>query len=200
MDEVPPRPQTEVSSSEGISMGLRRSSKYSFHRWTISLVEKKKQYSPEQYTMWEEHHFPLLSRLMVSQNCFNAIQKSLSSPNSFQIWIFASATARAAYDLSSWYPSAVSKMPQANQGRTGAVWSQVWTGGNENQLLQIRGHGPRAKKGGVPTPGQGWVAWGLVHELAGGWGDIYRSVHSPWMLDELSPKGGWPSLKPGGEA
>ncbi len=46
---------------------------------------------------------------------------------------------------------------------TGTVCSRVWRGGDENQYLQVRGHGARPEKGGFPSPG-----WRRVFAPGGG--------------------------------
>ncbi|KAK0138597.1 DNA-directed RNA polymerase III subunit RPC1 [Merluccius polli] len=80
-----------------VSVGLRRSSKYSFHRSTTSRVEVM-------------HCFPLLRRRMVVQNLFEAVRKSFSmaSPNSSHVRVFASVTATAALRLACRYLPAAS--------------------------------------------------------------------------------------------
>ncbi|KAK0156608.1 hypothetical protein N1851_000040 [Merluccius polli] len=101
---------------EGISVGLRRSSKYSFHRSTTSRVEVSSVPSPP-YTVLMMHCFPLLRRQMVVQNLFEAVRKSFSmaSPNSSHVWVFASATAAAALRLACRYLPAASGVPQAKK-------------------------------------------------------------------------------------
>ncbi|KAL3968637.1 hormone-sensitive lipase [Sarotherodon galilaeus] len=113
-----PSSPDSASSSEDVSVGLRRSSKYSFHRLTIFSVDVSSA-PPALYTVQVEHRFPLLRRLTVCQNLFEAVRKSFSmaSPNSSHTRVFASATARAAFRLACRYLSAASGVPQANQAR-----------------------------------------------------------------------------------
>ncbi|XP_056879149.1 trypsin Blo t 3-like [Takifugu flavidus] len=66
-----------TSSLEGVLVGLRRSSKYSFHRSTTSRVEVSSTPSPL-HTVLTVHCFPLLRRRMVVQNLFEAVRKSFS--------------------------------------------------------------------------------------------------------------------------
>ncbi|KAK0138509.1 hypothetical protein N1851_024970 [Merluccius polli] len=79
--EPTPESPGHASLPEGVSVGLRRSSKYSFHR--TSRVEVSSAPSPP-YIVLTMHCFPLLRRWMVVQNLFEAVQKSFSmaSPNS----------------------------------------------------------------------------------------------------------------------
>ncbi|KAI2665775.1 Proteasome activator complex subunit 4 [Labeo rohita] len=59
------------SSMEGVLTELRRSSKYSFHRPTMSPVEVSR-FPPPLYTVLVGHCFPLLRRRTVCQNLFEA--------------------------------------------------------------------------------------------------------------------------------
>ncbi|KAK0133492.1 hypothetical protein N1851_031017 [Merluccius polli] len=95
--------------------GMRRSSKYSFHRSTTSRVEVSSAPSPP-YTVLRMHCFPLQRRRMVVQNLF-AVRKSFSmaSPNSSHFRVFASATATAALRLAYRYLPAASGVPQAKK-------------------------------------------------------------------------------------
>ena len=83
-----------------MSRGLRRSSRYSLHRSTTSFGEVSSAPSPL-YTVLIAHCFPTLRHWMVVQNLFETVQKSfaIASPNSAHPWVFASATAVAAYCL-----------------------------------------------------------------------------------------------------
>ncbi|KAK0137955.1 hypothetical protein N1851_025831 [Merluccius polli] len=105
-----------ASLPEGMSVGLRRSSKYSFHRSTTSRVEVSSAPSPP-YTVLTMHCFPLLRRRMVVQNLFEAVRKSFSmaSPNSSHVRVFASVTATAALRLACRYLPAASGVPQAKK-------------------------------------------------------------------------------------
>ncbi|KAK0152627.1 hypothetical protein N1851_005851 [Merluccius polli] len=75
--EPTPESPGPASLPEGVSVGLRRSSKYSFHRSTTSRVEVSSAPSPP-YTVLTMHCFPLLRRRMVVQNLFEAVRKSFS--------------------------------------------------------------------------------------------------------------------------
>ncbi|KAK0147800.1 putative uncharacterized transposon-derived protein F52C9.6 [Merluccius polli] len=105
-----------ASLPEGVSVGLRRSSKYSFHRSTTSRVKVSSAPSPP-YTVLTMHCFPLLRRRMVVQNLFEAVRKSFSmaSPNSSHVRVFASVTATAALRLACRYLPAASGVPQAKK-------------------------------------------------------------------------------------
>ena len=59
-----------TSPPEGISVGLRKSSKYSLHQSTTSLIEVSSTPSPL-YIMLTVHCFPLLIRQIVVQNLFD---------------------------------------------------------------------------------------------------------------------------------
>ncbi len=73
MGESPSETPVSASSSEDVTVGLRRSSKYSFHRPTTSPVEVNS--SPlALYTVSVKHCFPLLRRRTVCQNFFEADQ------------------------------------------------------------------------------------------------------------------------------
>ncbi|KAK0132992.1 hypothetical protein N1851_031638 [Merluccius polli] len=113
-----PTPESPGPASlpEGVSVGLRRSSKYSFHRSTTSRVEVSSAPSPP-YTVLTMHCFPLLRRRMVIQNLFEAVRKSFSmaSPNSSHVRVFASVTATAALRLACRYLPAASGVPQAKK-------------------------------------------------------------------------------------
>ncbi|KAK0146532.1 hypothetical protein N1851_014139 [Merluccius polli] len=113
-----PTPESPGPASlpEGVSVGLRRSSKYSFHRSTTSRVEVSSAPSPP-YTVLMMHCFPLLRRRMVVQNLFEAVRKSFSmaSPNSSHVRVFASVTAAAALRLACRYLPAASGVPQAKK-------------------------------------------------------------------------------------
>ncbi|KAK0131580.1 hypothetical protein N1851_033756 [Merluccius polli] len=78
--EPTPESPGPVSLPEGESVGLRRCSKYSFHRSTTSRVEVSSAPSPP-YTVLTMHCFPLLRRQMVVQKLFEAVQKSFSWPH-----------------------------------------------------------------------------------------------------------------------
>ncbi len=73
MDESTSEPSASASSMEDMSVGLRRSSKYSFHRPTISPVEVSS-FPPPLKTVLVRHRFPLLRCCMVCQNFFDANQ------------------------------------------------------------------------------------------------------------------------------
>ncbi len=73
MDESTSEPSASASSMEDVSVGLRRSSKYSFHRPTISPVEVSS-FPPPLKTVLVGHRFPLLRCCMVCQNFFDANQ------------------------------------------------------------------------------------------------------------------------------
>ncbi|KAK0140496.1 hypothetical protein N1851_022532 [Merluccius polli] len=113
-----PTPESPGPASlpEGVSVGLRRSLKYSFHRSTTSRVEVSSAPSPP-YTVLTMHCFPLLRRRMVVQNLFEAVRKSFSmaSPNSSHVRVFASVTATAALRLACRYLPAASGVPQAKK-------------------------------------------------------------------------------------
>ncbi|KAK0145893.1 hypothetical protein N1851_015177 [Merluccius polli] len=113
-----PTPESPGPASlpEGVSVGLRRSSKYPFHRSTTSRVEVSSAPSPP-YTVLTMHCFPLLRRRMVVQNLFEAVRKSFSmaSPNSSHVRVFASVTATAALRLACRYLPAASGVPQAKK-------------------------------------------------------------------------------------
>ncbi|KAK0154540.1 hypothetical protein N1851_003353 [Merluccius polli] len=114
--EPTPESPGPASLPEGVSVGLRRSSKYSFHRSTTSRVEVSSAPSPP-YTVLTMHCFPLLRRRMVVQNLFEAVRKSFSmaSPNSSHVRVFASVTATAALHLACRYLPAASGVPQAKK-------------------------------------------------------------------------------------
>ncbi|KAK0137965.1 hypothetical protein N1851_025840 [Merluccius polli] len=113
-----PTPESPGPASlpEGVSVGLRRSSKYPFHRSTTSRVEVSSAPSPP-YTVLTMHCFPLLRRRMVVQNLFEAVRKSFSmaSPNSSHVRVFASVTTTAALRLACRYLPAASGVPQAKK-------------------------------------------------------------------------------------
>ncbi|CAL8332546.1 unnamed protein product [Merluccius merluccius] len=114
--EPTPESPGPASLPDGVSVGLRRSSKYSFHRSTTSRVEVSSTPSPP-YTVLTIHCFPLLRRRMVVQNLFEAIGKSffIASPNSSHVRVFASVTATAALCLACQYLPAASRVPQAKK-------------------------------------------------------------------------------------
>ncbi|KAK0137297.1 hypothetical protein N1851_026501 [Merluccius polli] len=103
--EPTPKSPGPASLLEGVSVGLRRSSKYSFHRSTTSRVEVSSAPSPP-YAVLTMHCFPLLRRRMVVQNLFEAVRKSFSmaSPNFSHVQVFASVTATAALRLTCLLP------------------------------------------------------------------------------------------------
>ncbi|KAK0144303.1 hypothetical protein N1851_017342 [Merluccius polli] len=114
--EPTPESPGPASLPEGVSVGLRRSSKYSFHQSTTSRDEVSSTPSPP-YTVLTMHCFPLLRCRIVVQNLFEAVQKSFSmaSPNSSHVRIFASATTAAALRLACRYLPAASGVPQAKK-------------------------------------------------------------------------------------
>ncbi|KAK0151876.1 hypothetical protein N1851_006751 [Merluccius polli] len=114
--EPTPESPGPASLPEGVSVGLRRSSKYSFHRSTTSRVEVSSAPSPP-YTVLTMHYFPLLRRRMVVQNLFKAVRKSFSmaSLNSSHVRVFASVTTTAALRLACRYLPAASGVPQAKK-------------------------------------------------------------------------------------
>ncbi|KAK0154259.1 hypothetical protein N1851_003648 [Merluccius polli] len=114
--EPTPESPGPASLPEGVLVGLRRSSKYSFHRSTTSQVEVSSAPSPP-YTVLTMHCFPLLRRRMVVQNLFEGVRKSFSiaSPNSSHVRVFASATAAAALRLACRYLPTASGVPQAKK-------------------------------------------------------------------------------------
>ncbi|KAK0137932.1 hypothetical protein N1851_025856 [Merluccius polli] len=119
--EPTPESPGPASLPEGVSVGLRRSSKYSFHQSTTSRVEVSSAPSPP-YTVLTMHCFLLLRRRMVVQNLFKAIRKSFSmaSPNSSHVRVFASVTATVALHLACRYLPAASGVPQAKK-RVGGI-------------------------------------------------------------------------------
>ncbi|KAK0140004.1 hypothetical protein N1851_023076 [Merluccius polli] len=114
--EPTPESPGPASLPEGVSVGLRRSLKYSFHRSTTSRVEVSSAPSPP-YTVLTMHCFPLLRRRMVVQNLFEAVRKlfSMASPNSSHVRVFASVTTTAALRLACRYLPAASGVPQAKK-------------------------------------------------------------------------------------
>ncbi|KAK0152077.1 hypothetical protein N1851_006562 [Merluccius polli] len=112
--EPTPESPGPASLPEGVSVGLRRSLKYSFHRSTTSRVEVSSAPSPP-YTVLTMHCFPLPRRRMVVQNLFEAVRRwvSMASPNSSHVRVFASATAAAVLRLACRYLPAASGVPQA---------------------------------------------------------------------------------------
>ncbi|KAK0147911.1 hypothetical protein N1851_012372 [Merluccius polli] len=77
IEEPTPESPGPASLPEGVSVGLRRSSKYSFHRSTTSRVEVSSAPSPP-YTVLAMHCFLLLRHRMVVQNLFEPARKSFS--------------------------------------------------------------------------------------------------------------------------
>lgn len=101
---------------EAVSVGLRRSSNYSFNCPTKFSVEASRTISSLYKAPWE-HGFPLLSCIMVQQNCLEANQMffSMASPNFSHSWVFAFVTARVSVHFAFWYLPGISGNIRSNK-------------------------------------------------------------------------------------
>lgn len=110
-------------------MGLKYFTKNSFHLVTSSGEVSSTPHTL--YTVWVEHHLPLLSCLTLYQNPFEAVWKgfSMASPNSSHTRVSNSVAGQDTFCLACPYLLAASKIPRAKPKRTppSAWWLLVTT-------------------------------------------------------------------------
>ncbi|KAK0141115.1 hypothetical protein N1851_021854 [Merluccius polli] len=106
--EPTPESPGPASLPEGVSVGLRRSSKYSFHRSTTSRVEVS-------VSTIHSVDDALLPPPETPDGGPEPLQSRPASPNSSHVRVFASVTATAALRLACRYLPAASGVPQAKK-------------------------------------------------------------------------------------